>query len=387
MRILLLLTMCLWSIAQMDAQGIQFYDGTWEEAKAKAASEDKLIFVDAYAEWCGPCKRMAKTVFTDEGVGEYFNAQFVNMKIDMEKDMGRKFGQSYPVSAFPTLFFIDKNGDVLKKVVGGRGVEEFLALGESIAGSYDRSGDLAKLYEEGDRSYEVVLKYVKALNNANKSSLKIANDYLRDSQDMTQEQRAEFLYEALTTADSRLFNLFVKEKETITKLKGEASVQQKIEDACWNTIETAISFESPELLTEAKEKMSTYGQDKSSEFQYYADYRYAKATANVSLLDESALNIAKHIASDDAEKLHDICNEILQYKNLNPEILKSSEKIAKMAADKSESPEYIFTYAKILKENNKDKKAIKEAQKALELVGEGSAEAKMIEEWIISAKS
>ena len=250
----------------LNAQGIDFFGGTWEEAKVKATEEEKLIFVDAYAVWCGPCKRMAKTVFTDEKVGEYFNAQFVNMKIDMEKEMGRMFQQEYPVAAFPTLFFINEKGEVLKKVVGGKGADEFLQIAMDVAGSYDRSGDLAELYENGDRNFEVVLKYIKALNNANKPSLKIANDYLREKKDLSQEQRAEFLYEALTSSDSRLFRLFVEDMPTVVAIKGREKVNKKIEEACWNTIETAVQFESEDLLEEAKEKMDAHFDDSAKEF-------------------------------------------------------------------------------------------------------------------------
>ena len=57
------------------AQGIQFDKGDWQEILAKAKEEDKLIFVDAYAAWCGPCKKMARDVFTKPEVGEFFNAQ------------------------------------------------------------------------------------------------------------------------------------------------------------------------------------------------------------------------------------------------------------------------------------------------------------------------
>ena len=71
------------------AQGIEFAHGsTWKEILAKAEKEDKLIFVDAYAEWCGPCKKMAKDVFTQKEVGGYFNANFVNVKMDMEAGEG-----------------------------------------------------------------------------------------------------------------------------------------------------------------------------------------------------------------------------------------------------------------------------------------------------------
>lgn len=365
----------------VNAQGIEFFHGSWEEALVKAQEEEKLIFVDAYATWCGPCKRMAKNVFTDESVGEYYNQAFISLKIDMEKPDGRKFGQEYPVSAYPTLFYINEKGELLKKVVGGRDVASFLALGEEIAGSYDRSGDLATLYEEGNRDFDLVMKYVKALNNANKSSLKIANDYLRENKDLSNEQRAQFLYESMTASDSRLFSLFVKDRQNIESVMGSDKVEAKIKEACWRTIQNAIQFESQDLLTEAKEKMSNHLKGQSEEFGHFADYEYAKAQADIDLLNNSALNIAKKSAKEDPEKLHDLCNELLHYKSVDESVMDSSEKIAKMAIDKSDKTQYLFTYSKILLANKKTKKALKNAKKALAST-ENPAEQKEIQEWI-----
>jgi len=362
-------------------QGIEFFEGSYKEALVKAQAEEKLIFVDAYATWCGPCKRMAKNVFTNPEVGDYYNQAFIALKIDMEKPQGREFGQLFPVRAYPTLFYINEKGALLKKVVGGKSVDQFLALGQEIAGSYDRSGDLAAQYEEGERDFDVVLKYVKALNNANKSSLKVANDYLRENKALTEEQRAAFLYEAMTTSDSRLFSLFIKDRDAITSLVGDEKVDQKILDACWKTIDNAIAFDSPDLLNEAKDKMSDHLKAQAKSFGFDADYEYAKSQADLNLLKVAALNIAKHNAKKDAERLHDICNELLQYKSIDGSVSEVSEKIAKMATDQEKSAEYMFTYSKILLENNKQKKALSTAKKALEL-SDDDDDRKEIEEWI-----
>ncbi len=111
---------------------ITFEKGTWKEVKEKATRENKLIFLDAYADWCGPCKWMAKNTFTDAKVGEYFNANFINYKLDMEKGEGIKFAQTYPLEAYPTLFFIKGDGTTFHKTEGALDVSSLLSLGEEV---------------------------------------------------------------------------------------------------------------------------------------------------------------------------------------------------------------------------------------------------------------
>ncbi|MEZ4982775.1 MAG: thioredoxin family protein [Saprospiraceae bacterium] len=90
---------------------MDFFHGTWEEALEEATKQEKVIFVDTYASWCGPCKRMAATVFPNAKAGEFFNKHFINVKLDYEKEEAATFRKKYPVQAFPTLYFIDYDGE------------------------------------------------------------------------------------------------------------------------------------------------------------------------------------------------------------------------------------------------------------------------------------
>ena len=81
-------------------QGIVFDEGTFEEALAKAKKEGKMVFVDCYTSWCGPCKRMAQQVFPMAEVGEAMNGRFVCLMRDMEKGEGVELAKRYRVSSW-----------------------------------------------------------------------------------------------------------------------------------------------------------------------------------------------------------------------------------------------------------------------------------------------
>lgn len=110
--------------------GIEFFHGTWNETLAAAKKQKKLIFVDAYAVWCGPCKYMSNNVFPDAKVGEFFNKNFVSYKFDMEKGEGPQFSSKYKITAYPTLLFINADGEVVYRTMGARDVNGFIKLGE-----------------------------------------------------------------------------------------------------------------------------------------------------------------------------------------------------------------------------------------------------------------
>lgn len=108
----------VWAPANNDEAGINFETLSFEEAIQKAKKEKKLIFLDAYAVWCGPCKMMDRTTFKNEKVGEVFNKNFINIKIDMEKGEGPAIAKRYQVRAYPTMMLINAEGKVEKRILG-----------------------------------------------------------------------------------------------------------------------------------------------------------------------------------------------------------------------------------------------------------------------------
>jgi addiction module RelE/StbE family toxin len=105
---------------------------TLDMLKAKAKKEKKLIFIDAYTTWCGPCKWISANIFTDKDVATFYNKNFINAKFDMEdQGEGTKIGSLYKVMCYPNLLFIDADGKLVHRTSGAE--QDRLEIFEFIA--------------------------------------------------------------------------------------------------------------------------------------------------------------------------------------------------------------------------------------------------------------
>ena len=141
------------------AQGIDFKHCSWEEAKSLATKENKLIFIDFYTDWCGPCKMMVRDVFPDSALGVYYNARFVNVKINAEKGEGIGLAKKYGIGAYPTLVYTNPAEETVYKVVGETGPSELI---DQAKIALTPNGDLAALKEKHNNrtlSKEELLRY------------------------------------------------------------------------------------------------------------------------------------------------------------------------------------------------------------------------------------
>ena len=161
MRVLWVCLLCVTAYSGMaQNRSINFEEGTFAEALEKAKTSNKLLFVDFYTSWCGPCKMLAQDVFTLNEVADYFNERFISMKIDCEKGEGVDLRQRFGVSAYPTLLFIDGEGNVVSKIIGATAPEDFLP---KVKESLDPKNSLyakEQRYKAGERDVDFMLDLI-----------------------------------------------------------------------------------------------------------------------------------------------------------------------------------------------------------------------------------
>jgi thiol-disulfide isomerase/thioredoxin len=349
-------------------QGIEFFHGNWDEAIAEAKKQEKPIFVDAYTTWCGPCKMMSKSVFTNEEVGAFFNENFVSMKIDMEQPEGTKFQKAYPVSAYPTLYFIGSDGKVIKRVVGAKQVEEFIKEGKSALGRVDNMDEFAKKYDAGDRSSELVYKYVRALSRLGKPNPRIVNDYLRNQKDLNSDLSRKIIFEGTNEADSRAFELLVQNRTAIAPLVGgEEAVKNKILAACKATAQKGITMQNEELLKEAKKKMQANVPDRAQAFAARMDMELANKQDNSKDYLKAAKAYTKAAANEPVAELRTVAFELKKRSSAAPDALDAAIELMKVASEKSTQSIYALSLADLLVTKGKIPEAKVAAEKAVKL--------------------
>lgn len=220
--------------------GIQFTQGTWKELLAKAEKENKLIFMDAYAEWCGPCKMMARDVFTQEEVGEYFNSRFINVKMDMEKGEGIGLSGDFGIMAYPTLLFIDETGEVVHRAVGYHTTDLLIDLGEAALDPNRNIGAINAKYENGDRSPSLLKNLALARYDAMDGSYaEVADAYLKTQDDWSTVENMEFIYRMVSDLDSKMADFMLTNKKAFEAQFGDRSIAGKINELVQNTISRA----------------------------------------------------------------------------------------------------------------------------------------------------
>lgn len=122
----------LFSCSNLNAQ-VNFHQGNFASLLAKAKELNKPILIDAYTDWCGPCKMLDKQVFEDETAGAYINKNFIAYKLDMEKGEGPIVAMKFRVNAYPSTLFLSPEGYLLTKQIGFPEKEGYLDWCKEVA--------------------------------------------------------------------------------------------------------------------------------------------------------------------------------------------------------------------------------------------------------------
>ncbi|MCX6272365.1 MAG: DUF255 domain-containing protein [Bacteroidetes bacterium] len=162
---------------------LDFRSADWQELLKEARQENKMIMVFAITSWCGNSRHMAKEIFTNDTVADFFNTHFINTVVDIEKGEGVGLAKKYSIKSYPSYIFIDKEGFCLHRACGTRNTMEMIQVGKDAMNPAKQFSALEKRFNSGESGASFMLEYLNALAGNHTPLADIKTNYLRGLSD------------------------------------------------------------------------------------------------------------------------------------------------------------------------------------------------------------
>lgn len=306
-------------------KGVQFEQGlSWRQILNKAKVENKYVFVDCYASWCVPCKRMDREVYPMEKVSDYINARFVSIKLQMDttgsdtKEIKDRHAdvhfirQQYGIVAYPTFLFFSPQGKLVHRAMGYQSAKSFIDMASAATDPSRQYYTLLENYQEGKKDYSLMPYF--AVKEKEYGDKELANIIAKDYKDnvldtldalaLKNEKVIDFVgnkFPQLIYEDGskgRLFKLFYQQGNTIDSVmnaKGYADYyvrriikKEEIEDKIWRN--DKLINKNPDWVSIRATIRSKYNNNYAEDLVRDGEMSFYKKTGNwaafVKMIDE-----------------------------------------------------------------------------------------------------
>jgi thioredoxin-related protein len=381
-----LLFLLLPFIASAQEKGIQFeHRLSWQQVKEKAKKENKYLFVDCYTTWCAPCKQMASEVFTQEKVGNFFNRNFVNVKVQFDQTKSdseeikswyadaKAINNEFKITAYPTFLIFSPQGELVHRIVGGGKADDFISWVQIALNPETQYYTLLKKNDSAATDPQRLKKLALAAEVANDeaNSTRFVDAYMATQSDLFTRDNLDFVSRFIKKSESKGFQLLMSNREKVDAVLGKGKsneilssviIKESINPAFENS---SINIDSLVAATQAK----------------YPTVDIAKRTDMVKVLffqvnknwDRFQPAIRAYMDKYGNELIPNALNYFARTVLENckdPDCIAAAMAWSKRSVDNTQGkePAYLDTYANLLYKLGKKQEAIAMQQKAVELV-------------------
>ncbi len=287
-----LANLLFFSLLSFGQDGMRFEQTVWNEVLAKAKKENKMVFVDIFTTWCGPCKTMSARVFPDPTVGEKYNKLFVNFKIDAEKGEGIDLASRYKVEAYPTYLFVSPDGELVYRSVGAMPPDKFIAEGEKAANFFKDYKPMAVFeneYKAGKREKAFLEQYISKRTSLGLDNSELLEEYIAQvaENERNSPKTLKLIAENVSKMDSKAFDLLATNWGKMTEIypveAEREETKEKVMKVCFEVYRNASQNQNVadlEKFLATLKKMSLADADlgkdwDQTEMGFHLDYHFA----------------------------------------------------------------------------------------------------------------
>ena len=377
------LTFSLSLVAQ--ETGMHFeHDATWQQILDKAKKENKFIFLDAYASWCGPCKWMAKEVFPKKEVGDAINPNYVNAKIDMEKGEGIELAKKYNVRNYPTYLFFNANGELVHRSLGSIPAEDFILLCNNTLLPSHQFVTLKNNYEKGQRDTAFLRNYAMQANLAQDETAQPAlKEFLQAAKYQLSPANLELIYGMVNTIQDTGYSIIKANKQAFINHFGEKTIATLEEDLVW--LEAKKAGKKGTDKAAFKKVIQQYLPEKTDLLCVEYDLSLLKRAGNWSAYLPKAEKFATDFCQNDWERLNNIANNFFENYSTKS-VLQKGLKISLRSVAVHPNYMNLLTTAQLYQKMKDKVNAKLYAEKALQITTADTSERNEVEAFMKSLK-
>ncbi|MCC3216274.1 MULTISPECIES: thioredoxin family protein [Chryseobacterium] len=379
------------AIAISAQEAIQFQELPFKDIIAKAKKEKKLVFIDAYASWCGPCKMMEKNVFTQKSVSDYYNTNFINARFDMEKGEGRDIASKFGVRSYPTYLFLNGEGELVSRNTGYMEESLFVAMAQDINSPGNKKGSLKDRFAGGEKDPEFLINIMKLNANSDYEFAKKASERYFQNKKKTEELSKDeigFLLYFVKSSEDTNYPVFASRKAEIIKFLPEETynefdaqlklgkiVEQSIDDKN-KKINDDYFMKAAEPLVGKEAAVKKLNQTKLSYYEQNSNFpEYEKAALdyykNSDAFDPNELLRAAWIFADHVK---------------TPSSLKKATEWAEKSVMRSETSENTYILAKLYHLTGNKEMAKNYAEMSKNMAVQGNKDSQLADELLKQIK-
>jgi thioredoxin-related protein len=373
-----LLTALFMSAVVVYADGVKFTTiTTWNEALELAKQANKPIFLDAYTDWCGWCKVMDKETFSDEKVAAFMNANFVNVKMEMETGEGIDVAMKYRISAYPTFKVFAVDGSPTYTVMGYQEPKEWLKTLEMMT-------DPSKAQTAKGISSQLKLNYPEWHRGA---FLKGKNKKIADAKtvqawfDEQQDKYSEVSWCVITRYPlSEAQQAWIMEHESEYRALYGNEFNQIVQKHAQTVFNSAVEKKDKSLLEKASDLFTKTVPAEAESMRDRLQAMYYSRTGDWKQLGD-AVDKMSQAAEASAASINEFAWNMYEKCEDNPSLVKAADAM-KRTTKNLESSQWAFvdTYAALLYKTGQYDIAEEQALRAIDMGKEAKADVAETEE-------
>jgi thiol-disulfide isomerase/thioredoxin len=338
-------TLCCMALAQSE---INFINDDYQKALKEAATSNKVIMIDAYTTWCGPCKMMANGTFKDAETAKFYNEKFVNLKLDMEKGTNPAIGNKFNVRAYPTILYIDAKENIIFKSVGYVDGPAFLEIGQDVVSGKKNLIKLIEDYNKNKKDTAKLYALAKSMTSMqDPEASKYVAQYLKTQKDWKAEKNQELIVMNCSDVTTPMFEYFIKNKTYYTQLYGEAQITRLVE----NSINRFLMNSPAPATKEAKKALKlVYPLEYEKKYGQFAMIK-ARNEGDKKNYAKAAIEYFKKNDKDD-EEMNEAGLTFYKVVENKKQLFKAIEWLQKALIIQKNNPDYMNTLAALYLKTN-----------------------------------